>query len=173
MAKKVNLDKKLKYDSSLVRGLEYYTGLVFEICAGKELSCGGGGRYDNLIKIIGGPDLPATGISFGLDRIVALMDDKKLFKFKSKNIFLISLVDKSKTIKLVDDLRKKEIIIEYDIMDRKFSKQLDYCNKKKIPYVLILGEKELKQKSIKLKNMETGKEKTIKLNELSKQLKKL
>ncbi len=172
LAKKIGLDNKMRFDASLVRGLEYYTGLVYEIYAGKNVSCGGGGRYDNLIKTIEGPDLPATGISFGVDRIVALMDENKIFKYNEGKVFVINVSDnvKDDVIKIVKSLREKEIRCDYDLMDRKLTKQLNYASSLGIKFVIIVGEKELKEDSVKIKNMETGEEKLVKINEIENQL---
>ncbi|MDD5416729.1 MAG: histidine--tRNA ligase [Candidatus Aenigmarchaeota archaeon] len=166
--------KKIKFDPTLVRGLEYYTGLVFEVYAGKGLACGGGGRYDKLISAMGGPDTPATGISFGVDRLVGLMDELKLFKeIKNTKVFVVSVNEKltNEVVKLVNELRDSGISCDYDMMNRKFSKQLEYASSMKIPYVIILGEKELKEKKILLKDMNTGKQETISSKDIAKKLK--
>ncbi len=171
-AKQLGIDKKLRFDFSLVRGLDYYTGLVFELFAGEKISCGGGGRYDNLIKDLGGPDLPATGISFGLDRIVSLMEKKKLFKEeKEKELFVAPVNDsvRKDALKICQTLRKKGIISETDLMNRKLSKQLEYAST--FPYVAIVGPTELKKNSVKLRDMSTGKEKLVKISELAKEIK--
>ncbi|MBU3896370.1 MAG: histidine--tRNA ligase [Nanoarchaeota archaeon] len=162
-AKDNGIEKKLKFDASLVRGLEYYTGLVFEVYAGKGLSCGGGGRYDNLIKQLGGPELSATGISFGVDRLIGLMNELKLFKPLEEGVFIITANEKlmDNTIELCKDLRAQGIKCDYDLMNRKFSKQLEYASSIEVPYVIIVGEKELKQGKILLKDMKTGKEELI------------
>ena len=167
IAKKLGFDKKLKFDSSLVRGLAYYTGLVYEVYVGKGLACGGGGRYDDLIKQLGGPDLPATGISFGIDRLVNLMDEKQ-FPSVNKSYFVVNVNDKVKpeVYKIVKKLRAKGISCDYDLMNRKLGKQLGSASD--YPYVLIIGEKELAKKSVTLRDMKTGKEKLVKIDKLSK-----
>lgn len=169
-SKKSGLDKRLKFDSSLVRGLDYYSGLVFEVYASKGLSCGGGGRYDNLIKIIGGPDLPATGISFGVDRLVGLMDELKLFKLDDKRIFIVAVSDsvRDDVVKICRELREKGVKCDYDLMNRKLTKQLNYASSMEFPFVAVVGEKEIKEKSVKLKDMKTGKEKMVKIKDFRK-----
>lgn len=169
-AKKAGFDKRLKFDSSLVRGLDYYSGLVFEVYAGKGLSCGGGGRYDNLIKLIGGPDLPAVGISFGVDRLVGLMDELKLFKLDDNRLFVVAVSDsvRDDVVKICRELREKGVKCDYDIMDRKLTKQLNYASSMEFPFVAVVGEKELKEKSVNLKDMKSGKEKMIKIIDISK-----
>jgi len=170
LAKKFGIDKKLRFDISLVRGLEYYTSVVFEVNIGAKVSCGGGGRYDNLIKVIGGQDLPSTGISLGLDRILEVMKEKKMFKTETSGtkIFVVN-VDNSvinDTIKIVKELRGNNINTQMDLMERNFGKQLEYASNLDIPYVLIVGKQELKRKKFKLKDMKTGKQRELTLKKI-------
>lgn len=170
LAKRFGFDKKLKFDSTLVRGLGYYTGLVYEVYAGKGLSCGGGGRYDNLIKQLGGPDLPATGISFGVDRLVNLMDEKQFPKSKSK-YYIANVNEKVKpdVYKIAKTLRDKGISCDYDLMNRKLGKQM--ASASDYPYVIIVGEKEIKQNKVLLRNMISGKEELLDIKDVIKNLK--
>ncbi|MBR9682260.1 MAG: histidine--tRNA ligase, partial [Candidatus Aenigmarchaeota archaeon] len=168
-AKNVGIDKYLKIDLSLVRGLEYYTGAVFEISLGADVSCGGGGRYDKLIETMGGPDLPAVGISFGIDRVISVMTRKGMFdNISNDGVFLVAVNDtvRDQVMGICNTLRSKGITSEYDIMNRSLSKQLQYANSLKFPFVAILGEKELKKKSVNLRNMKTGSQKLVKIKDL-------
>jgi histidyl-tRNA synthetase len=172
-AKYIGIDKYLKLDLSLVRGLEYYTGPVFEVSLGANVSCGGGGRYDNLIKTMGGPELPATGISFGVDRVVSVMTERKMFNDDLKNeIFLVSVNDsvRDEVMKLCSQLRTEGVAADFDLMGRPLSKQLQYANSLGISYVAVIGDKELKEKTVKIKNMKTGEEKSVKTKEISKSI---
>ncbi|HLD58154.1 MAG TPA: histidine--tRNA ligase [archaeon] len=169
--KEASLEKFVKFDAGLARGLEYYTGNVFEIaCAGT--SVGAGGRYDNLIQAYGGGATPAVGISFGIDRLLDSLEGKKLEEFgKSKtSLLLISLGEEAakKTQKIALELRALGLNVETDLMQRNLQKNLEYANKKAIPFVAIIGENELKQGELALKNMQTGKQEKIKLRELEK-----
>lgn len=170
LAKNLGIDKKLQFDISLVRGLEYYTSVVFEVGLGAKVSCGGGGRYDNLIKTVGGQDLPATGISLGLDRILEVMKENKMFKEEKDNTkIFVANVDNSvinDVIRIVKQLRENNINSQMDLMERNFGKQLEYASNAQIPYVLIIGKEELKKKKFKLKDMKTGKQKDISLKEI-------
>jgi len=161
--------KYVKIDLSLVRGLDYYTGVVFEFCINDALSIAGGGRYDNLIKTLGGPNLPATGISFGIDRLIEFV------KFERKeNIFFIVPIGKiNDAIKIAKKLRKAGIKCDLDVSGRGISNQLRYAARRNIRYVLIVGEKELKKNGVKLRDMKTGSEKLIKINNLVSKLRKL
>ncbi len=169
LAKKFGIEKKLKFDISLVRGLEYYTSVVFEINLGAKVSCGGGGRYDNLIKAIGGQEMPATGISLGLDRILEVMKENKMFKDEKSNtkVFIANVNDdvKDDVIKIANDLRK-DLNVQIDLMNRSFVKQLEYASSSGIPYVLIVGKEELKKKKFKLKDMKTGEQKELVLSKI-------
>lgn len=173
-AKILGIDKYLEIDLSLVRGLEYYTGPVFEVMLGDaKLSCGGGGRYDKLIKILGGPDLPATGISIGLNRVVGLMEEKKMFKADlRKKVFVASVNDfvRGDAAKICQRLRKDGIIAETDLADRKLSKQMEYAAALNFAYVIIVGPKELESGKAKVRDMKTGKEKDVALDKLAKEL---
>ena len=166
LLKKFSLDKYVKLDLSLARGLEYYTGIVFEIVADGP-SIGGGGRYDKLIGTYGSKDVPAVGISFGIDRVIDNM--QKDFGTESK-IFIIPANEnvRIQSLEFVQELRENNIASEIDLMDRNISKNLDYANKEGIPFVIVLGDKELKEKKFSLKDMKTGKETLLKLDEIGK-----
>ena len=173
LSRKIGIEKYLKIDLSLVRGLDYYTGPVFEVKIGDvDVSCGGGGRYDSLIKNLGGPDMPATGISFGLDRLLTLIKDSKIL---NRKVFVATVNDevKEEAFKICQNLRKENIISDIDMMDRKLSKQLGYASKMKYPFVLVVGKRELEKKSIKLRDMKKGKEKLVKIKDIVKILNKV
>lgn len=169
-AKNFGIERYLKLDLSLVRGLEYYTGPIFEVSIGKaKVSCGGGGRYDNLIKMLGGPDLPATGISFGLDRLITTMEELKISKDDPEKRFFVAMINdnvKSDAIRICQDLRNRGMVCDMDLMERNISKQLDYANSMGFPYVIIIGEEEIEKKQVKIKNMKTGKENIVQTREL-------
>ncbi len=169
-AKKFGIDKKLRFDISLVRGLEYYSSVVFEVSLGAKVSCGGGGRYDNLIKTVGGQDMPATGISLGLDRILEVMKENKMFETEKKptKVFVANVDNalRNDTIEILKELRKNNINAQMDLMERNFGKQLEYANNLQIPYVLIVGKEEIKKKKFKLKDMKTGKQSELTLKKI-------
>ncbi len=175
LAKEIGRDKKFQFDISLVRGLEYYTSFVFEVSVGAKVSCGGGGRYDNLIKIVGGQDLPAVGISLGLDRILEVMKENKMFKTEKSSVkVFVTSVDNSvldDVVRTVAELRRNNISSQMDLMERNFGKQLEYANKINIPYVLVVGKEELKKKKFKLKDMKTGEQREVSLKQAISQLK--
>ncbi len=165
-----NYKGKIQPDMSLVRGLDYYTGPVFEISLGKDVSVGGGGRYEDLVETLGGKKMPATGISIGVTRLVAVMEERKMFNLEKTNckIFVVSVNEsvKKDVAKLVDNLRRLEVPSEFDIMSRSLSKQMSYINSRGIPFALVIGEKELEAKKAKIRDMKSGKEEDIWLDKL-------
>jgi len=165
--------KNFEFDVSLARGLSYYTGTVFEVVLDdKSLGCSiaGGGRYDKMIGgFIGKGEYPAVGIAFGLEPISNAIKFKEI-KSLSK-LFVIPIGAYKESLKIVQELRDNGINAEIDLMDRGISKNLDYADKLGIPYVLFIGEDEIKKKKFKLKDMKTGREEFLDLKELVKLLK--
>ncbi len=171
LLKEQKLNKFVELDLTLARGLEYYTGTVFEIASENGPSIGGGGRYDKLIEAYGGQATPAIGISFGVDRLVDVLQGKKLES--SLKIFIIPLGDKAgkEAIGIAEELRSKGINVETDLIGRGISKNIAYADRKGIQLVGILGEDELKKKEITVKDLKTGKQKSVSLKKLSEFLK--
>jgi histidyl-tRNA synthetase len=160
--------KNVKVDLSLIRGLEYYTGCVFEVSLGGKVSVAGGGRFDNMVEKFGGKSTPAVGISLGFERIVNEMERRKMFNVSKKKVFVAGVNDdvRKNVISIADSLRKSGVLIEIDVMDRNFRKQMECASKKKIPFVVIVGPKELKDKKVVVKNMESGNEKKVLIKNL-------
>nr|MBA4405320.1 histidine--tRNA ligase [Nanoarchaeum sp.] len=168
--------KNVKLNTTLARGFGYYTGTVFEGFLRKSQitsSICGGGRYDNMIgKYVGkNTEYPAVGISFGLDVISEAIKLNKIKTKKTKTkIYVIPINTTQKSLEIVAELRKANISTDLDIIGRGITKNLDYANKLEIPYVLFIGEKELKLNKFKLKDMVSGKEELLTLNQLIKKL---
>lgn len=160
----LDLQKKsafVKFDPSLVRGLDYYTGPVFEIFGGAKVSVGGGGRYDNLIKDLGGPSLPAVGISFGVDRLMDLLVDK--WTLPGVEIYLIPIgKTQEESQRLASQLRDAGLRVEIDLMNRNIGKNMGVADARGVPLVLFLGEDELKANQVKIRDMKSGDEKMVK-----------
>ncbi|MCX8170065.1 MAG: His/Gly/Thr/Pro-type tRNA ligase C-terminal domain-containing protein, partial [Candidatus Methanomethyliaceae archaeon] len=152
----------------------YYTGPVFEIEAeeGQIGSIAGGGRYDNLIEKFGGSATYATGISLGIERLYEILSEKIATKINKSNtkVFIANVNEEllEESIKICRKLIESGIPAEIDLMKRKLSRQLEYANAKKIPFVLIIGSEELKSGIFKLRDMMKKKEYNIKLEELEK-----
>jgi len=164
----------LSIDLTLARGLNYYTGVIFEVKPPSTVklgSIGGGGRYDDLTGLFGVPDIPGVGISFGVDRIYDVMEELDLFPKTVQAgtqvlFFNMGEAESKKALELMQKLRAKDIRCELYHESAKFDKQFKYAEKKKIPYAAIIGEKELKEKSCNLKDLRTGKQSTLLMKEL-------
>jgi histidyl-tRNA synthetase len=167
-----------QFNPILVRGLDYYTGPVFEAVVTKPDigSIAGGGRYDNLVKQIGGPDITGTGLSFGLERVVEVIKNQNLWPEIKINptkvlvtIFSPELEKQSTT--MAQKLRAKGINTElYLDPEERLDKQLQYANRKNIPWVAIIGPDETKNNTITLKNMKSGNQQTLLIDKAIKNL---
>ena len=155
--KELNLTKYIKFVSSLARGQEYYTGTVFEVYIADgsiKSSIGGGGRYDRIIGdfINDGKKYPAVGISFGLDVIFEILKEKQM-NFNNIDVYIIPMNNKVLALKIANELRKNKINVEIDMNDLKLKKALGIVNEKNIPVVIILGDDEINQNKIAIKDM--------------------
>lgn len=168
----------VEFDISLTRGLVYYTSTVFEIYLRNSQitsSIAAGGRYDKMIPTFlqTNQQYPAVGLSFGLSVIIDALKLEKKYKAKKTKttVYIIPINTQKESLRLAKMLRKNEINTEIDLNQKSITKNLDYANAYKIPKVIILGEKELKKKKYKLKNMIKGKEVYLNERDLIKKLK--
>lgn len=171
LAKETDLDKFIKFDLGLARGLAYYTGIVFEVTSGLTASIAAGGRYDDLISSFGGEKTPATGISFGVDRIYDLLNEENKFKLGEEQKVLVAVIGEKaliEGIKIADGLRKNNVKALMDLMQRSLSKQLEYANALNAGKAIILGDNELKEKKALVKDLKTGKQEKIALKDIIK-----
>lgn len=165
----------IKLDFTLARGLNYYTGTIYEVKAQsvKMGSIGGGGRYDDLTGLFGVPDMPGVGISFGLDRIYDVMEELNLFPEninQSTQVLFFNLgSEESKHAhNLMQQLRHQNISAELFYENSKLDKQFKYATKKNISYVVIIGSKEIESNTSVVKNLMKGEQQIIPQNELVK-----
>ncbi len=163
-----NSKSPIVIDFTLARGLNYYTGIIFEVTVTNVQigSIGGGGRYDNLTELFNVPNIPGVGISFGLDRIYDVMEDSKLFPdniYKSTQVLFFNLGEEESRVafELMQQLRTKDICCEIYTEAVKFDKQFKYAEKKSIPYIVIIGSKEINEGTCVVKELATGKQKTV------------
>ncbi len=168
---------KISYhiNPKMVRGLDYYVRTAFEMVTdklGASSAVGAGGRYDGLIKLMGGPEIPGIGFAVGIDRLVALMMDKFEIEENSADVFIVSFKDVSDKIalELVSDFRKQGLRAELDYDFAGMKSQMKKANKTGASYCIIIGEDEIKQNIVSVKNMETGEQETIKLEEINKKI---
>jgi len=175
----VNLPYRL--NPYLVRGLDYYTRTVFEICqedkdGQAQASLAGGGRYDGLIKILGGKETPATGAALGIDRIVtaAKQADIKVGETKKVKVFLAQLgnLGKKKSLKLFEDMRRAGVSAAESFDRDSLKSQLKIADKYGAKYTLLLGQKEALEGTVILRNMESGKQESLKLDTAVAEIKK-
>ncbi|MBQ5753887.1 MAG: histidine--tRNA ligase [Alistipes sp.] len=165
---KLGISLDVELDLSLARGLNYYTGAIFEVKA-KDYAIGsicGGGRYDNLTGIFGMPDVSGVGISFGADRIYDVMTGLELFPEAlncSTKILFVNLGEEEclASLKAVAQLRENGIAAEVYPDAGKMKKQMEYANRRSIPYVAIIGSNELVEGKVTLKNMRTGEQAVV------------
>lgn len=171
--KELDLKTHWTLDLTLARGLNYYTGAIFEVKA-KDARIGsicGGGRYDDLTGIFGLPNVSGVGISFGADRIYDVMNELNLFpesaQIGTQLMFVNFGEDEAKyCIKAVTQIRKAGISAELYPDATKMKKQMNYANSKSIPWVALVGESEMSENLITLKNMESGEQKKVKIEDL-------
>lgn len=164
----VTSNQQLITDFTLARGLNYYTGIIFEIKAkGVQMgSIGGGGRYDDLTGLFGVPNVPGVGISFGVDRIYDVMEELQLFpttvQIGTKVLFFnLGEAESKAAFGLMQQLRANGTSCELFHETTKFDKQFKYADKKQIPYAIMLGSKELEEGTCVVKNLTNSTQQTI------------
>ena len=171
--KGIGLKSTLDIDLTLARGLNYYTGAILEVKA-LDVAIGsitGGGRYDNLTGVFGMDGMSGVGISFGADRIYDVMNQLDLYPqdaISTTKVMFVNFGDKeaARSLQIIGELRKAGISAELFPSNDKMKKQMGYANNKAIPFVAIIGEQEMTDGTIALKNMTTGEQKTVNAEEL-------
>ena len=172
----IQKDVKLLY--SLARGLEIYTGTVFEAFTKDpklfESSLCGGGRYDKIIgKFIDSEqEMPAVGISFGLDTIYDALSSQQTIPESNTKVFLVPIKTLDTCLEIASELRKNGISTEVDLLNRRVSKNMEHANRMQIPYVIIVGKRDLAQNLVTLKDMQEGKELSVKRDDILKEIQK-
>ncbi|NLK81269.1 MAG: histidine--tRNA ligase [Bacteroidales bacterium] len=164
---------EIDFDISLARGLNYYTGAIFEVKA-RDVEMGsicGGGRYDDLTGVFGLPHVSGVGISFGADRIYDVLEQLDLFPqniTETTNVLFLNFGDTEAKLSMQYLIKLREHTISCELYPEpaKIKKQMQYANDRNIPFVAILGEEEIASHKITLKNMKTGEQYSIKNNEL-------
>ena len=170
------INQNFTVEPMLVRGLDYYTKTAFEVqtnALGSQSAILGGGRYDNLVGLFNsGKDIPAVGSAMGLERLLIVLENNKNITEGRLDVFIIAFKETEKEIlKVMQDLRASNISCDCDFAVKSIKNQFKSANKRNSKFALILGEDELKRNSCKLKNMDTGEEKEIPLNEVSENIK--
>lgn len=171
----------LTIDFTLARGLNYYTGIIFEVKPPPTVkigSIGGGGRYDNLTGLFGVPDIPGVGISFGVDRIFDVMEELNLFPNEVQTgtqvlFFNLGPRESKHAFQCMQHLRKENIRCELFHETAKFDKQFKYAEKKSIPIVIMIGAAEIENKTANIKLLNTGSQVSVEESEIGNKIKEL
>ena len=168
-------DKNFAVDLSIARGLDYYTGTVYETFLNDYREIGSicsGGRYDNLAEFYTDKKLPGVGISIGLTRLFYKLNEMNLIKTEKKSISDVLVIPMTENmevaIKLANELRKEDINTEVFLNDKKLKAKMKYADKLEIPFAIVVGEDEINNNKFKLKNMKTGKETEFRFDSISK-----
>lgn len=164
--------------SALVRGLDYYTDTVFEfyedsVEQGSQNALGGGGRYDLLVKELGGQDTPAAGFAFGVERIISVLrrqkeEGKLSFSDNNSKFFLAQLGEQARmrSLKIIEDLRRAGLFVEHNLGKTSLKVQMELANKTGATYSVIIGQKEVQDGTVILRDMESGNQEIIDQNKL-------
>ena len=164
-----DLGVDFEIDAGIVRGLDYYTRTVFEFVSEDDgLTVLGGGRYDGLVKEVGGQDTPAVGFAMGAERLLEVFEryNKDVAKPKVMDLYVANIGEKANEFatELVLKLRDKGVFVEKDICERSLKAQFKYADKNNAKFVLTLGDDEVETKKAKIKNMQSGEETAVELN---------
>lgn len=161
-------------EAGFARGLEYYSGMIFEpLIPEMEISLGGGGRYDKLVELFGGEPTPAVGVAHGLDRIALAMDKQDIpSKFSRQLIAVIPIGEEAvpRAVAITTQLREKGVAVELEIMGRTVSRALQHADRQKAVYAVILGPKELEEEKATLRNMKSRQQRLVTIDELLSEL---
>ena len=162
-------------EPAFARGLEYYTGMIFEVYIPElDIALGGGGRYDKLIELFGGEPTPATGVAHGLDRIALAMQMQNAAptKQRRKRVAVVPVNEavKAEALKISQMLREAGIVAELEVMGRKMGKALEDADKRKMDYAVIVGERELKEGKVMVKDLDKREQTTVDISELAQRI---
>lgn len=163
---------EITLDAGFARGLEYYTGMIFEVYVPElDIAIAGGGRYDRLVELFGGEATPAVGVAHGLDRIMLAMQEQHIQIMESDrpSAIILPLREelKGEALRIAEQLRAVKVPVELEVMGRKTSKALEDADRRGIAYAILVGERELKEDEVILKDMRRHEQKTVKIGELA------
>ena len=167
------LNYQVKLDPTLVRGLDYYTGMVFEIKYATDkdqesLTLIGGGRYNDLVHQLDGPSVPAAGFGLGIERLLNLLNQEKpdLFLPQVLDLYVIALEFNAQVMQLISSLRASGLVVDFSLLNNTLKTGFNQAKKLQAKEVLVLGKQELSSMQAKLKNQATGQEQVVDLNQI-------
>ncbi len=171
-----NTNESITVEPAFARGLEYYTGMIFEVYIPElEIALGGGGRYDRLIEAFGGDPTPAVGCAHGIDRVaIALQTQKAALSAKTgKTVAVTAITEalKPQALKIAQQLRVAGVSVEFEVMGRKMAKALEDADKRKVDFAVIVGERELKEGAVVLKDLANRTQSTVSIASLVEKIK--
>ncbi len=163
-------------DAGFSRGLEYYTGMIFEVYVPNlDIALGGGGRYDRLIELFGGDPTPAVGVAHGLDRtMLAVGQETTRLQAGGRSRVIVAPVNeqlKGEALSIAEALRSTGVSVEAEVMGRKIAKALEDANRRGIGFAVIVGEKELKEGAVVVRNLAGRKQQTVKIKDVAEAVK--
>jgi histidyl-tRNA synthetase len=163
-------------DAGFARGLEYYTGMIFEIyIPDLNVALGGGGRYDKLVELFGGEPTPAVGVAHGLDRMMLgiQMQETSLGTEERKRVMVIPIKEElvGEALKIAQMLRSAGVTAEVEVMGRKMSKALEDADRKRMDFAVMVGERELKEGAVVVRNLAKREQSTVKIEEIRDKIK--
>jgi histidyl-tRNA synthetase len=158
-------------EPAFARGLEYYTGMIFEVNVPElDIALGGGGRYDRLIEVFGGESTPAVGVAHGLDRVALALQTQKSSlpqpQVKTAVIIPVKQELKGKALEIAQMLREGGVSVEFEVMGRKMGKALEDADRRKVDYAVIVGERELKNARVVVRDLTKREQTTVQIAEL-------
>jgi histidyl-tRNA synthetase len=163
-------------EAGFARGLEYYTGMIFEVYVPElDVALSGGGRYDKLVELFGGEPTPAVGVANGIDRIMLAMQEQKVIpkEAEEKRVVIIPIGDgtKAEALRISRELKNASIVVEFEVMGRKMAKALEDADRRNIGYAVIVGKKELDEGKVVLKDLKKREQTTLKIAKLAQAIK--
>jgi len=175
LTRESNVKFETLVEAGFARGLEYYTGMIFELYVPEiEIALGGGGRYDKLIELFGGEPTPAVGVAPGIDRLMLAMDKQKVsLKISEECRVMIIPVDeelRTKAVEISLMLRKAKVPVEVELMGRTVSKALSDADRRGVTHAVIVGSEELKEEKVVLKDMKKREQRVVEIKMLSKEI---
>ncbi len=163
-------------EPAFARGLEYYTGMIFEVNVPElDVALGGGGRYDKLIEVFGGEPTPAVGVAHGLDRIALALQTQKTplaaQRMKKAVVIPVQEVLKGEAIKISQMLREAGVLVEFEVMGRKMGKALEDADRRKVDYAVIVGEREMEKGAVVVRDLAKHEQTTVEIDKLLEKIK--